>query len=281
MENPYLFPDDDFWRVINVSGGRTSAYMLRQTLDAYSNKLPRKCVCVFCNTGQERSRTLDFLQQIQENWNVKIYWIEYEYKKEREGGWHNPRSTYNIVDRESASILDNSPFEKMLKVKKFVPSLHNRICTSNLKVEPLARFMYHEFHIVRTRFINLLGIRYDEPQRWGEALLANCKVEYPLVHAGVTEEDVNKYWSEESKFDLQLESKRGNCNLCFLKGKQNLIETIREDPYLVDWWIEMEEKHERQFSDRHSYRELKELSEQDDLVLDFVDNESFDCFCTS
>jgi NH3-dependent NAD+ synthetase len=41
--------------VVNVSGGRTSAHMLRLILAACGGRLPRDVFAVFCNTGDERA----------------------------------------------------------------------------------------------------------------------------------------------------------------------------------------------------------------------------------
>lgn len=48
--------------VVNVSGGRTSAYMLRRVLDACGGRLPADVFAVFCNTGDEREETLRFVE---------------------------------------------------------------------------------------------------------------------------------------------------------------------------------------------------------------------------
>ena len=53
MSNPWCIPDDERYRTINVSGGRSSAYMLRHILDAHGGELPPRTVPVFCNTGKE------------------------------------------------------------------------------------------------------------------------------------------------------------------------------------------------------------------------------------
>ena len=65
--NPYLIPALSPWfTVINVSGGRSSAFMLRQVLDAHGGELPPRCEAVFANTGKERRETLDFVQALTE-----------------------------------------------------------------------------------------------------------------------------------------------------------------------------------------------------------------------
>lgn len=62
---------------ISFSGGRTSAYMLHQILEA-NGDLPKRAKVVFANTGREMPATLDFVQECSERWNVPITWLEYK-----------------------------------------------------------------------------------------------------------------------------------------------------------------------------------------------------------
>ena len=57
---------------IQFSGGRSSAYMLRHILDAHNGALPSNCRVLFQNTGKERPKTLDFIQECSIRWNVEI-----------------------------------------------------------------------------------------------------------------------------------------------------------------------------------------------------------------
>jgi 3'-phosphoadenosine 5'-phosphosulfate sulfotransferase (PAPS reductase)/FAD synthetase len=58
VKSPYILPDGPVQ--IAFSGGRTSAYMLRQILDANSG-LPERAVVTFQNTGREMAEILDFV----------------------------------------------------------------------------------------------------------------------------------------------------------------------------------------------------------------------------
>lgn len=61
--NHYLLPDGNVQ--VAFSGGRTSAYLLRQVLDA-NGGLPDRAVVTFQNTGREMPQTLDFVQEVGE-----------------------------------------------------------------------------------------------------------------------------------------------------------------------------------------------------------------------
>jgi hypothetical protein len=55
VTNPYLITGP---ALISFSGGRTSAFMLRQILDAHGGTLPDDVVVAFANTGKERWTSL-------------------------------------------------------------------------------------------------------------------------------------------------------------------------------------------------------------------------------
>jgi len=60
MASPYILPNGNV--AIAFSGGRTSAYMLHQILEA-SGDLPERVIVSFQNTGREMPETLDFMQE--------------------------------------------------------------------------------------------------------------------------------------------------------------------------------------------------------------------------
>ena len=164
-----------------------------------------------------------------------------------------------------------------------------RTCTTDLKVNTTARYMRRELGIVKYR--NLLGIRKDEPRRVQKALKdkGDCKVEHPLYHAGITEEMINDYW-KHSSFDLGIRSDQGNCDLCFLKGRDKLLSLIREDPERTQWWIDQEkaitvvrppEKPPITFSKRYSFTELLSAATSQPDLFDGIpdDEEPVSCFC--
>ena len=105
-----------------------------------------------------------------------------------------------------------------------------------------------------------------------------------MVDAGVTKADVAAFWARQA-FDLGIPSERGNCDLCYLKARPNLVATIRDEPSRTDWWIDMECRRGRTFRTTESFEELKAaaLSARGDsaAVSGAVDGgEGLPCFCT-
>lgn len=259
--------------VISFSGGRTSAYMLWRVLQS-NGGLPDEAMVIFCNTGKEVEPTLEFVKDCEDNWGCKINWLEYR----------NPLS-FTQVDFDSAS-RNGEPFEMIVEHRKMLPNTRARFCTAELKVRTMSRFMKSLGH---TEWDNMIGIRADEPQRF-----ARMKPDYrgenpvmPLYHAGVTKQEVIKFWSENS-FELKLpiingETIEGNCDLCFLKSLPKIVSLVKDKPEKADWWAKMEKRAEGWTSgdgnkfrnDRPPYAKIHNFV---DRQMDMFDD-SIACFC--
>jgi 3'-phosphoadenosine 5'-phosphosulfate sulfotransferase (PAPS reductase)/FAD synthetase len=200
--------------LILFSGGRTSGYMLRHILDAHNGELPDDVHVVFSDTGRERPETLDFVHECSKRWGVKVNWLK------REGQFQG--------------LIDDH-------LKESVPNVFRRLCTHYLKVELHEKFAKEKgFDFYST----VLGLRADEPARVAKMRDKedkNTDFVLPLADAGANEIDILDFWANND-FDLNLKPGEGNCDLCFLKGKRNLIQLIMDRPELADWWIKNEER---------------------------------------
>ncbi|KPW99803.1 Phage-related protein [Pseudomonas savastanoi] len=95
--------------VVSFSGGRTSAYMLRQVLDA--NDDLDDLIVTFANTGKEHPATLDFVNECARRWQVLIVWLEYR----------DDDLGFAIVTYETAS-RDGEPFEALIRKRSYLPN---------------------------------------------------------------------------------------------------------------------------------------------------------------
>ena len=284
---PSAYAIDERPACINFSGGRSSGYMLYHLLEHHDGRLPPDSEIIFCNTGKERPETLDFVRRCSEEWNVPITWLEYRYYPQASGGRDSPKHHLAIVNHLTAS-RDGRPFDELIRSKKMLPNITMRFCSSQLKVNTTERYL-RRFRGWDT-FTNYLGIRFDEPRRIKRTLMEACKVDYPLYHAQVRRRQIDDFWRQHS-FDLEIESREGNCDLCFLKGQAKLLQLIHEHPEHADWWIAKENQVKKiagrrnvtstqaLFSKRHSYEQLKRESDHLTLPLPFDDDEAPDCFC--
>lgn len=260
--NPYLIKEPT---VISFSGGRTSAYMLWRVLQANEMKLPAEAKVIFCNTGLEHESTLTFVDQCEREWGVEIIWLEYA----------NNENKFVQVNYESAS-RNGQPFDALTTKKNYLPNPVARFCTAELKILTIERYMKS---IGIFEFETMIGIRADEPQRVSK--MRETKLT-PLATAGITQTDVQKFWSENN-FDLTLQFRNGvtpwgNCTLCFLKGPNQIKSMIAYDPKQAVWWANQEKKIGSTFrSDRPSYAEMMiNAKDQGDL---FNFSNSISCFC--
>lgn len=265
--------------------------MLHKILEA-NGGIPDNCRVLFANTGKEHPSTLDFVNDVGVNWGVNIVWLEYVYSPTAAGGIKDPKHRHKVVNHNSAS-RNGEPYWMVVEGRKmYLPNKIQRICTQEMKVNTMRRYLVRDEgwkgHIA------YIGIRYDEPNRWAKALMTeNCDNRYPMVTDKVTKADVLKFWSGQD-FDLKTPDLYGNCDLCFLKGRRQLVEAIKRDPTVADWWIETERKtleranyirqpKDIRFRTEETYEELKRsaLSEQTlwDGKIDVPTSEQIDCFC--
>lgn len=247
---------------ISFSGGRTSAYMLWRVLQA-NGGLPKEAKVCFANTGKEDEATLRFVKDCQDIWGVDVAWLEYE------------PSGYRQVSFETAS-RHGEPFEALIKKKKYLPNPVARFCTEELKVKTIDRY----FKSLGIEPETMVGVRADEQRRVAKLRARGLLI--PLVDSGVTQHDVQSFWRAQP-FDLGLVFRDGvtplgNCDLCFLKGPQQVMGIIKDSPERAIWWARMEREVGATFrSDRASYGEMHQfLTDQADM---FSTEGGISCFC--
>jgi len=97
-------------RVINFSGGKTSAYM---TIHEYREG----DLVIFCDTGREHPKTYKFINDFEANEKIPIIRLKY----------------YN----------SENPFDLLLSKRKYkiLPNRMRRFCTDELKVKTARRYL--------------------------------------------------------------------------------------------------------------------------------------------
>lgn len=242
--------------ILSVSGGRTSAYMLKRVIDAHGGALPADVHPVFADTGKERPETYAFIRECSERWGVRIERVQME-------------APEGVI-----------PFEHLIRTKRYLPNNHRRICTQFLKVEPIHAFARS---LGWESWTSVIGMRADEPLRVARGKANAEEFEskaFPLHAAGVTKSDVLAWWRAQP-FDLQLQPHESNCDLCFLKGAGIRAHIIEKHPELTAWWVEMERVVGGRFNDRGpTYERLADfVARQGRLPFDTGDTVT-ECACT-
>lgn len=271
---------------ISFSGGRTSGYMLWRILQAHGGTLPDDVRVVFANTGKEMSETLDFVQECSEQWDTQITWVEYDGKDD------SGKKTFRIVNRHTAS-QNGEPFARIIASRNYLPNPVTRFCTVELKIRPMHNYLRS---LGWSEWTSCIGIRADEQRRVAK-LSTPSEGDFetriaPLAMAGVSAKDVGKFWHSQS-FDLRLpnmngKTMHGNCDLCFLKGADQVLSLIREKPERAIWWMRMEAlalalaskpDGARFRKDRPSYAEMHRIATQHGELFEYGDEPIQDCMC--
>ena len=310
MKSPFLIEGP---AVISLSGGRTSAYMLRRILD---EGLQPDVHVLFCNTGKEYQETLTFVDQIARYWGVDVHWLEYERQElpkhksddvrviaERFRA-SRPKAAWMARPRQWANAgLDDSrergfrevtfetasrrgePYENFIAMSG-LPNPAFRTCTTEMKVRVMKRWMLERRY---EKWDMVMGIRADEPRR--VAKLKRSPPErwehvMPLAEAKVDETRVIAFWKAQD-FDLGLPiddvlgTYRGNCDGCILKATGKLLRIESEEPGRLKWWQDIERDTGSLFRrDRPSYRQLRVLAKRvEDPSACATDDDLGDCFC--
>ena len=272
MKSPYVINEPT---CISFSGGRTSAYMLWRVLQS-NNGLPDKAIVCFANTGKEDEATLRFVQACSDNWGVEIHWLE----------WRNADPAFERVTFETAS-RNGEPFEALIRKRNYLPNPVTRFCTAELKIRTIHKYL-KSLGWDHNEEMDWIGMRADEERR---AAKIKDKSRIPLVADGVTKEIVGQFWRSQP-FDLELPNMNGvtmhgNCDLCFLKGGNQVLSLITEKPERAIWWAKMEalalalasKPSGAVFrSDRPSYASMLKFSAEQMDMFD-PNEESIACFC--
>lgn len=273
--------------IVTVSGGRSSAMMARivQTEKKYQDF---KKLYIFCNTGQERPETIDFVKNIEKYWGIEIVKIE--------GIFNNTLGegvSYKIVDNWDDLKMDSSVFSQAISHKNKgifsgVPNIKAPFCSELMKTLPAKKMADDVFG--KKNYYTTIGFRREDmPKRisWAE-IKEDFKRKYPLItdfDLPVNVFGVNEFW-EKQPFKLEIHSRLGNCRYCFKKHEDYIVMGIKVDIEAgnfetINWYRKEEKKYGKLF-----FREHKSI---DDLVklaqapftaeIDFDKSDDFKCVC--
>ena len=226
-----------------------------------------------------------FVNECSKRWNVEITWLEFAVQ--------DSEKISKVVNFKTAS-RKGEPFEAV--INWYQPSLPNgraRYCSSQMKTRTMHR---HLRSLGWTDWDSFIGIRADEPRRVAKFRAnphpenKNETVCMPLVPNNVSSKEVGNFWNNQP-FDLELpningKTMHGNCDLCMLKPKSQILSLITEKPDRALWWVKQEEEAAKRCAgdgkffaiDRPTYAQMyKYAAEQTDMFD--KDEEAISCFC--
>jgi hypothetical protein len=266
--------------LVTVSGGRSSAMMAYHIHTNEKYKDFNK-VYVFCNTGMERPETIDFLKKIESEWSIDLNLIEGVYSSELGVG-----VGYKIVSWDTLDMNANPFSESIMHVNKGsfngLPNQEAPYCSDRMKVQPSKKFADDIFG--KKNYLKAIGFRKEDmPKRisWAEIKEDEERV-FPLLTdfkepIGLLE--LNNFWESQS-FKLQINSKLGNCELCWKKSDRVLVDNIRYGTRFVDWFKQMEDKYgSTSFRGNKSIIDFVKMSEQPFTPEIDFGQEDYNCVC--
>lgn len=111
--------------VVNFSGGRSSGNMVSE-IEANPKFSEYQKLYIFCNTGCEHEKTLEFVDNVDKHFGLNLVWLE---------GVTNPIKGKGISAKTvcfDTASRNGEPFEAMIK-KHGIPNISTPHCTRELK----------------------------------------------------------------------------------------------------------------------------------------------------
>jgi hypothetical protein len=267
--------------IVLISGGRSSAFMARHIQTSKKYDEFEKLYC-FCNTGQERPQTIDFLKNIVKYWGIDLNIVEGVYSQEMGVGVRS-----KVVDFDSMDMTGRVFSEAIASVNKNkwigVPSSVTPYCSEFLKTRVSHDFAKKIFKT--TNYIKAIGYRKEDiPKRvtiyelqQDEKRIAPLLTDFEVI---IGKKEISEFFSKE-KFKLEIDSKFGNCELCWKKSKNNLIEVIKFGTRFIDWHKKEEERYGNMFfRENLSILDLVKIAESGTQTKMFEEEEDDNCVCS-
>ena len=181
---------------------------------------------LFANTGEENEETLEFVDQCDRTFGLKVIWLEaVVHHGERTG------TSHRVVDFATAS-RKGEPFEEVIK-KYGLPGPGRLHCTRELKLNVMLSFL-DAFGWEKGTYDTALGIRADEATR-RDRNHAKSRVIYPLLDwMPISKAHVNEFWMKQD-FRLRLTGYQGNCKWCWKKSLRKHMTLLSEAPEKYDF----------------------------------------------
>lgn len=232
---------------ISISGGKDSQALLKSVFDWYKNeKLTNKIFAIHADLGRvEWAQTPDFVEKICADLGIELVVV----RRERHG------KTIDLLDRwiERKEQLEGTG-------KPFWSSATARYCTSDLKAEPINKYL-RQFENV----ISIEGIRWQESKARSEkprfkirteiatkgrkALTWNAIIDYTIDDVwqtyGQSQEsykqaqeeyrltkNLPKWWNFHAAYAMGNE--RLSCAICILGSMNDKLNGIKHNPFLAD-----------------------------------------------
>lgn len=241
----------------SISGGRTSAYMAAHFVADYD-----VFVAVCGDNPKTTPKDSGLVREICNRLEPFVpQWGEFI------GSPEDARTFRVVLDLEQKIgrkiiWLRGESFEAMVMRKGMLPNTQMRICTMELKMRPIAEWIYKETN--GGKVLNRVGIRIDEAQRIKTEGHRAQRMDIVIDRSGKKNKWLRGYEFAESSYPLVFDSdgdmnpirKReiyawaessglvfppsSNCQWCFHKGVGELVGNAHENREIIEAGSEME-----------------------------------------
>lgn len=277
----------------SLSGGKTSSYMAVHYPADY-NIFSLVCIDSIGCQPADKSMIRFVNEKLDKYGYIKKYG-EFIATAEDDSILYTMRDLEQMIGKEIVWVRGDS-FDDVIKKKgNVVPNMARRFCTTEMKMVPIAGFVYHNImDDSMTPVTSNVGFRYDEDNRakedrnivtkivvgnrgtrnrWEEVLWGVAN--YPLIDNKTTHYTVKKFWEENNiKF-----ANDSNCVGCFWKDAQQLRKNWDENTKKMEWFSRKEAESKYNYKSSMTYEQIKKIG----LQLDFQFGTGSGCqagFCT-
>ena len=213
-----------------VSAGYSSVMMAIKIKEWYPN---HNIIYAMANTSKERIESLDFMNECDKYFDLKLNWIEAIFNERGKG------VDYKIVDYKELKTKGQI-FESGIK-KLGIPCKINKWCNRDLKLVPLKKFADNIFGL--NNYSIAVGMRVDEIDRVSKDY-KNNNTFYPLLDNNIDTKERNKFWKDQP-IQISIPAYKGNCDLCFEKSNRKLMTILNEEFDKTIWWNKMIKKYSK------------------------------------
>ncbi|QEL01559.1 hypothetical protein FKG96_12330 [Olivibacter sp. LS-1] len=296
--------------VNSISGGGTSGYIYAN----YPADIDVFALC--CIEDRNAGRDLDKKLVQMANDRLQKYcshWPEFVATSEDPIILKTIFDLEQMVGREIIWVRGMG-WETMLRIKRAIPNMDKRFCTTIMKMQAIFELLYMHFELpVKMR----LGYRWDEMERANRLretfkMSTHCEIyddpeelknpvmrkaltkhpkgfyymhrwkdvlwrigEFPLIEDKIIHYHIKEYWKDKG-IPFPVDS---NCQNCFWKDPQQLRKNFEANPPIMYWAAIQEEVMGNTFKEDNSLLEIRNMG----IQLDFFFGTGSGCkagFCT-
>ena len=142
--------------ILSLSGGESSGFL---AYDLFT--FGYDVIYLFANTGLENNETLDFVKAMEDNWGIKVVWLEAVVNPEHGKGITHRVTSYEKAFRVNQYKGENHPYHAFVR-KHGIPNATYKQCSDRLK--ELVIEDYKKKNGLKG-VKHALGMRFDEPNR--------------------------------------------------------------------------------------------------------------------